>query len=85
MKKVQLRDAKANLSRLVDAVERGETITLTRHGKPAAALVPVDSPANPGEADEKAASDFADFLLSFPDDLEGVLTGDRPAIRDVDI
>ena len=31
--------AKANLSKLLDAVERGEEVTITRRGKPVAKLV----------------------------------------------
>jgi prevent-host-death family protein len=34
-------EAKTHLSRLLDQVERGETITITRHGKPIARLIPV--------------------------------------------
>jgi prevent-host-death family protein len=33
-------DAKARLSELLDRVERGEQIVITRHGKPVARLVP---------------------------------------------
>ena len=33
-------DAKARLSELLDRVERGEHIVITRHGKPVARLVP---------------------------------------------
>lgn len=33
-------DAKTNLPQLLDRVEGGETITITRHGKPVARLVP---------------------------------------------
>jgi prevent-host-death family protein len=34
-------EAKTHLSHLLDQVERGETITITRHGKPVARLIPV--------------------------------------------
>jgi prevent-host-death family protein len=34
-------DAKTHLSALLDRVARGEKITITRHGVPAAMLVPV--------------------------------------------
>lgn len=34
-------DAKNRLSELLDAVARGETIEITRRGKPAARLVPI--------------------------------------------
>jgi prevent-host-death family protein len=39
MNTVNLADAKANLSQLVDRVEAGDTIEITRRGKPAARLV----------------------------------------------
>jgi len=34
-------EAKTHLSDLLDRVSKGETITITRHGAPAAMLVPV--------------------------------------------
>lgn len=34
--------AEAHLSALLAKVERGETVTITRHGRPVARLVPVD-------------------------------------------
>ena len=40
MKQIQSSDAKARLAELLDEVERGETIVITRHGKPIARLVP---------------------------------------------
>jgi prevent-host-death family protein len=40
MRQVQSSDAKAHLSDLLDEVERGETIVITRHGRPIARLVP---------------------------------------------
>ena len=33
-------EAKTNLSKLIEAVERGERVVITKHGKPAAELVP---------------------------------------------
>lgn len=39
MSTVSVSAARTELSRLIDAVERGEEITLTRHGKPVATLV----------------------------------------------
>lgn len=38
-------DAKTHLSALLDRVARGERITITRHGVPAAMLVPVGEAA----------------------------------------
>ena len=40
MREVQASDAKARLASLLDEVERGETLIITRHGKPIARLVP---------------------------------------------
>ena len=34
-------EAKSNLSRLLEQVERGEEVVIARHGKPVAKLVPV--------------------------------------------
>jgi prevent-host-death family protein len=40
MKQIQSSIAKAQFAELLDQVERGETIVITRHGKPIARLVP---------------------------------------------
>ena len=50
-------EAKTNLSRLLERVERGERITLTRHGRPVAMLVPVDEKRTP----EEVVGDMRDF------------------------
>jgi prevent-host-death family protein len=41
-------EAKTHLPRLIRAVEQGETVIITRHGKPVAQLGPVQAP-EPGE------------------------------------
>ena len=41
MKQVGVYEAKTHLPRLLDEVEQGETITITRHGRPIARVVPV--------------------------------------------
>ncbi len=41
MKQVGVYEAKTQLHRLLDEVERGETIIITRHGRPIARVVPV--------------------------------------------
>jgi prevent-host-death family protein len=38
-------EAKTHLSRLLDQVEGGEAITITRHGKPVARLIPLTGPS----------------------------------------
>jgi prevent-host-death family protein len=42
MRHVQSSEAKAKFSELLDLVERGETIVVTRHGKPVARITPND-------------------------------------------
>lgn len=41
VKQVGVYEAKTQLPRLLEEVERGQTVTITRHGKPVARLVPV--------------------------------------------
>jgi len=58
MKQVGIYEAKTQLPKLVEEVEGGITITITRHGKPVAMLVPLAqdsalaplSPMTPAEA-----------------------------------
>lgn len=40
MREVQASEAKAHLPQLLDEVERGETVVITRYGRPIARLVP---------------------------------------------
>ena len=47
-------EAKTHLPRLLDRVEHGETIVITRHGKPVAKLVPA--------AGEKARPDVREAV-----------------------
>ena len=41
MEQIGAYEAKTHLPRLLDRVARGESLTITRHGKPVARLVPV--------------------------------------------
>jgi prevent-host-death family protein len=40
MRQIQASEAKAHLTQLLDDVERGETLIITRHGRPIARIVP---------------------------------------------
>ncbi|HEX9903690.1 MAG TPA: type II toxin-antitoxin system Phd/YefM family antitoxin [Propylenella sp.] len=66
MKTVQLREAKARLSALVEAAVSGEPTTITRHGKPAAMLVPLSAAR---KIYPQGKPSFADWLLSIPHEI----------------
>lgn len=80
MKSIPVRDAVETLSSLVDAAERGEPTTITRNGKPAAVLVPVDEARKLYSDTEK---DFLSFLRAFPGGVE--VDRDKTALRDIDL
>ena len=44
MESINLADAKSHLSEIIDRVEAGESIEITRRGKPAAELRPLETP-----------------------------------------
>jgi prevent-host-death family protein len=67
MRSLHLRDAKASLSAVVEAAERGEATMITKYGRPAAVVVPVEDARR--LYPEKRPS-FVDLLLSIPEDLE---------------
>ena len=50
MEAINLADAKAHLSELVDRVEAGDSIDITRRGKPVARLTSVARPRKPVDA-----------------------------------
>jgi prevent-host-death family protein len=45
-------EAKTNLSALLDRVEGGECVVITKHGRPVARLVPFDAPEPVHSPDE---------------------------------
>ncbi len=70
-------EAKTHLPQLLERVEHGETITITRHGKPVARLVPaVASTPRPEIADTIAA------MAAFQEQ-EGPTLGGKISIRDL--
>jgi len=50
MSSVTLANAKAHLSALVDRASQGETVWITRRGKPVAQITKVDRPRKPIDA-----------------------------------
>ena len=55
MNAINLAHAKAHLSELLDRVEAGEELVITRHGKPVAQLSPIITPKQPIDFEALAA------------------------------
>lgn len=53
MKHVGMFEAKTHLSRLIDKVEKGEEVVITRHGKPVAKLVRAETKLTPEQIKER--------------------------------
>lgn len=68
MREIQASEAKTHLPQILDEVERGETVVITRHGRPIARLVP--------EADRRQAEieEAVDGILAVRERLKGKLT-----------
>lgn len=69
-------EAKTHLPALLERVAKGERITITRHGKPIAQLVPVEPETKP---DVKAA---VEAMRAFRE-KNGPVLGDDLTIRDL--
>lgn len=80
MRSMRLRDAKASLSAVVEAAERGEATTITKHGRPAAVVMPIEHAGRLYTADKP---NFADLLMSIPEDLE--FERDTTPLREIDL
>lgn len=80
MRSIQIRDAKAKFSALIEAAEQGKPTTITRHGRPAAVVVPVEDARR---LYPETRPSFAELLLSFPGDVE--FDRDRTPMREVDL
>ncbi len=62
MKEIQLREAKATLSAVVEAAEKGEPTTITKHGRPAAVVIS----HREWTKLKSTVPSFADLLLAVP-------------------
>jgi prevent-host-death family protein len=81
VKTTSLANAKAHLSELVDDAEhRGQKIMILRHGKPAAALVPVDVVTPKPQRVKRMTREEADAFL---DGLAKLGDPDGEAVRDL--
>ncbi|WP_147165010.1 type II toxin-antitoxin system Phd/YefM family antitoxin [Pararhodospirillum oryzae] len=79
---INLRDAKAGFSSLVDEAVKGEIVTITRHGKPVAALVSVEAAEIARKALERKRPGLVSYLKTFPG---GEFERNRTPSRDVEL
>jgi prevent-host-death family protein len=80
MREIQLKDAKAKLSEVVDQAVDGEPSVITRHGKPQAVVL--------GFADWMRLSDVPSFgrlLTSAPLDAKDLPERNHTPVRDSDL
>ncbi|WP_420961715.1 type II toxin-antitoxin system Phd/YefM family antitoxin [Brucella sp. IR073] len=83
MSTVSLKDAKASLSAYIDEANRGEIVTITRDGKPVAALVPLEAAEIARETlNKKNRPSLLSYLKKFPG---GEFERNRSPSRDVDL
>jgi antitoxin Phd len=80
VKILQLRNAKARLSALVQAAERGEATLVTKHGRPAAMIVPIEEGRRIFPVNNPS---FAGLLMAIPHELPADRDG-RP-VGDADL
>jgi len=80
MKTVQLKDAKAKLSAVVDDAVAGEPTVITRHGKEEAVVLSITEYR---KLSKKPS--FAELLLAFPGEPGDIEEFRGSPIRDVDL
>lgn len=71
MENIGVYEAKTHFASLLDRVEQGEAMTITRHGRPVARLVPVET------ADAKAGA------RALADEIRSTRKGFRVAAREL--
>jgi len=80
MRKIQLRDAKASLSAVVDAAVQGKPAVITRHGKPEAVILSFQEYQRLSQVPS-----FARLLMSAPAGMKSVVRRDRSTLRKVNL
>lgn len=83
MRQMQAREAKAKFAELLQSAERGESVTITRHGKPVARIVPIDSGSE--DAEREANRKFIEHLLTFPGGIDFDEIRDHTPPREIDL
>jgi prevent-host-death family protein len=79
MREIQLRDAKATLSAVVDDAERGHPAIITRHGKPTAVILSFDEYQR-----LSTIPSFGQLLMSAPFEPGDLPPRNRSSLRPTD-
>jgi prevent-host-death family protein len=74
MRTAGIREARQNLSALLDEVKKGREIVITEHGRPVAKLVPADRPRGRGVPDLSA---FRRSMPALDPPLSATIAEDR--------
>ena len=80
MKEIQLRDAKATLSAVVDRAVAGEPAIITRHGRKEAVVISFKDYQRLANVPS-----FGELLASFPGDPDDIPPRHRKPMRDIDL
>ena len=70
MSKVSIKDAKAGLSGHIDQAMKGDVVTITRHGKPVAAIASINTAEAARKAMHGEGPNFGEYLMRFPGGIE---------------
>jgi prevent-host-death family protein len=80
VREMQLRDAKARFSAVVDAAEKGEASVITRHGQPAAVVIGYEE----WKRLSRAVPSFAELLMACPIEEGDLPERDRTPMRETE-
>lgn len=80
MKTLHLKEAKTTFSAIIESAQQGEPTIVTKHGRPAAMIVPIAEGRKLFPDDRPS---FAELLLSIPHELE--IERDRSPSREIDL
>lgn len=79
MSRISLAEAKARLSELIDRVEAGDTVEITRRGKPVAQLTAIVRPRK--QVDIRSLKALTDQMSPAPQSAEDLVRGMRDSDR----
>lgn len=80
MREVGIKELKRDASAIVDAVEAGETIVITRRGAPVARMGPVAAPARVQRLVDQGLMSWPAGPTTVPADVPALVAGDGPPI-----